>query len=188
MDEVQVVKIKVAYDLYILLAPTASEESFNATRDAMGKILEENNANIQKLSPLVKTTLSYPIQRHTHAYAMSIQFLADPGAISAIRKSIDSLELKPLRYLLSKEEKKKIIKARRVRPAHLTEKTTPAEASGTPSSAKDEGGTAATRDSVPAEGQEKQGVALEKNQITVPNNKVTLDDIEKKLDEIMGNL
>lgn len=189
MSELQATKNKVSYELYMLMSPITGEEDLGKLKDNIVKILEDKQAHVQKVSQFVRSELAYPINKDRSAYVSTMKFVADPEVIEEIKRLIDLLDIKPMRYLVTKEEKRKEEKRRRVKPTTeslVQEKLTDNKEKVSDKKLEETQGEARVSDSTDtskeAKTQEQESLESEKEE------KVTLDDIDKKLDEIMGNL
>jgi len=170
MAEKQATKIeetvaeKQAYELYLMVKPTASEQELESIRQAIVGALEKRHGMVQRADQFKKEQLAQPIRKIGFAYISTISFWIDGQSATLLEEDLKVVEGDIMRWLITKDLPKKAesTKPARVRKPRV-EVATPVAVTEAP---KKEATAAAMKE----------------------EEQVTLDDIDKKLDEIMGNL
>ena len=159
----EIVAEKQAYELYLMVKPTASEQELEAIRQAIVAALEKRNGMVQSAEQFKKETLAQPIRKTSFAYVANISFWIDAQNANALSEDLKVVPGDILRWLISKEAPKK---AESTKPARVRKPRVEVAAPATKEAPKAEAATSPLKD----------------------EEQVTLEDIDKKLDEIMGNL
>ena len=160
----EIIAEKQAYELYLMVKPTASEQELESIRQAIVAALEKRNGMVQRADQFKKEQLAQPIKNIGWAYIATITFFIFPQDALALTEDFKVVEGDIMRWLITKEAPRK---AESTKPARVRkprpETAAPVAVAEAP---KKEAATSALKE----------------------EEQVTLDDIDKKLDEIMGNL
>lgn len=154
---------KQAYELYLMVKPTASEQELESIRQAIVGALEKRNGMVQSAQQFKKEALAQPIHKNSFAYVANISFWIDRDSASALSEDLKVIPGDILRWLISKEAPKK---AESTKPARVRKPRVETAAPVAKETPKADAATSPLKD----------------------EEQVTLEDIDKKLDEIMGNL
>jgi ribosomal protein S6 len=162
----EIVAEKQAYELYLMVKPTASEQELENIRQAIVGALEKRHGMVQRADQFKKEQLAQPVRKIGFAYISTISFWIDAQSATLLEEDLKVVEGDIMRWLITKDLPKKAesTKPARVRKPRV-EVASPV-ATATPEAPKKEAAASAMKE----------------------EEQVTLDDIDKKLDEIMGNL